>query len=129
MLRTNTKKARENVRNYIIDNVKDYLITDYEINKKDVNTFEGLANVIWSIYKSEHGYTRYFGSQADFEEYARGLALGSLFCYYYNRSALDDVANILEETEEEKARFDEEKAENLLTYLIYREVSKIGRGF
>lgn len=124
MLRTNTKKARENVKKYIEDNVKDYLVSNYEINEKDIDTFEGLAKAIWNIYKSEHGYTRNFGTLADFTDYAQGLALGGLFCYYYNRSALNDVANILEETDEEKATYTEEKAESLLTYLIYREVSK-----
>lgn len=45
-------------------------------------------------------------------------------CYYYNRSAVDDLGAILEETEEEKARFTEQEAEQLLTDLIYRELTK-----
>lgn len=129
MLRTNTKKVRENVKVYIIDNVKDYLITDYGIEESNLDTFEGIACELWNIYKNEHGYSRSFGTLADFTDYAQGLALGGLFCYYYNRSALDDVATILEESDIEKAKYTEEKAESLLTYLIYREVSKIRRGF
>lgn len=43
-------------------------------------------------------------------------------CYYYNRSAVDDLGAILEETAEEKARYSEAQAETLLTSLIYREL-------
>ena len=44
--------------------------------------------------------------------------------YYYNRSAVDDLAGILEETDAEKARYNEQDAEKLLTSLIYRELMK-----
>lgn len=57
-----------------------------------------------------------------FEDWARGLALGGLFCYYYNRSAKDDLGEILEETEEEKSKYTEMEAEEMLTRLIYREM-------
>lgn len=43
-------------------------------------------------------------------------------CYYYNRSAVDDLGAILEETDSEKARYSEQQAETRLTYLIYREL-------
>ena len=43
-------------------------------------------------------------------------------CYYYNRSAVYDLGAILEETAEEKARYNEAQAETLLTSLIYREL-------
>ena len=59
-----------------------------------------------------------------FEDWARGLALGNLFCYYYNRSAVDDLGEIMEETEEEKAKYTEQEAEETLTRLIYREMEK-----
>ena len=45
-------------------------------------------------------------------------------CYYYNRSAVDDLGAILEETDEERARYTEEQAEKMLTTLIYRELKK-----
>ena len=62
-----------------------------------------------------------------FEDWARGLALGNLFCYYYNRSAKDDLGKILEESEEEKAKYTEQEAEELLTRLIYREMENAHR--
>ena len=45
-------------------------------------------------------------------------------CYFYNRSAVDDLGEILEETDEEKAKYNERQAEDLLTWLIYRELLK-----
>ncbi|MBP5412257.1 MAG: hypothetical protein J6Y47_03255, partial [Bacteroidales bacterium] len=52
--------------------------------------------------------------------------LPSIFdsCYYYNRSAKDDIGAILEETENEKNRYTEEQAADLLSRVIYREIVK-----
>jgi hypothetical protein len=44
--------------------------------------------------------------------------------YYYNRSAVDDLGAILEQSEREKAQYSEAEAENLLTHLIYRELKR-----
>ena len=43
------------------------------------------------------------------------------------RSAIDFLGNILEETEEEKARYTEDKAEKLSCNLLYRELEKGAR--
>ena len=59
-----------------------------------------------------------------FKNWAQGLALGQLFCYYYNRSAVDDLAEILEENETEKLKYSEKEAEEMLTNLIFREIVK-----
>lgn len=42
--------------------------------------------------------------------------------YYCNVSAIDLLADWLEETEEEKKRFTEDQAEEKITYLLYREL-------
>ena len=60
--------------------------------------------------------------QQRFEEWAAGLPSILDTCYYYNRSAVDDLGAILEETDSEKARYSEQQAETRLTYLIYREL-------
>jgi hypothetical protein len=57
-----------------------------------------------------------------FADWAAGLPSILDTCYYYNRSAVDDLGAILEETAEEKARYSEAQAETLLTSLIYREL-------
>jgi hypothetical protein len=71
-------------------------------------------------YSRPEDYRYYNNNElAAFEDWAAGLPSLLDTCYYYNRSAVDDLAVILEETETEKARFTEEKAEWALTYLIY----------
>ena len=72
-------------------------------------------------------FSRIFGRllrREIFKDWAQGLALGGLFCYYYNRSAKDDLGAILEESEAEKAKYTEQEAEEMLTRLIYRELEK-----
>lgn len=123
MLKTNSKKARENVRAYIMEreNVAEYA----EISKNP--TFEEIATAIYAdfyrVYNSDYMH-RTYSEQDYFAEWAAGLPGILDTCYYYNRSAVDDLAGILEETETEKAKYKEADAEKLLSYLIYREIEK-----
>jgi hypothetical protein len=59
-----------------------------------------------------------------FIDWCAGLPSVIDTCYYYNRSAVHDVGEILEQTQNERARYTESDAEKLLTYLIYREIKK-----
>ena len=59
-----------------------------------------------------------------FADWCAGLPSILNTCYYYNRSAVDDLGEILEETEEEKEKYTQTEAEKLLTALIYREIKK-----
>lgn len=59
-----------------------------------------------------------------FEFWAQDLPSAFNFDYYLCGQAIDDLGNILEETEEEKNDYSYQQAEELLTYLIYREVKK-----
>ena len=63
-----------------------------------------------------------FPHYSAFQEWAQCLALGDLFCYWYNRSAKKDVAMILEESEKEQEKFTESQAEVFLTKLIYNTI-------
>lgn len=121
MLKTNSKKARENIRQYIVDNFNGY---NYDIETP--GTFEETARIIWENFTDEkvkHDNRRMTKPQL-FEEWLSGLPSIIDSCYYYNRSAVEDLGNILEETEAEKEKYTETDAENLLTYLIYREITK-----
>lgn len=120
MLKTNSKKARENVRAYILNN-----FTPENYTNNPPQDFPGVAAFILDTFRSEKpavgGYARMTESER-FTDWASGLPSVLDTCYYYNRSAVDDLGAILEETESEKARFDEPQAESLLTNLIYREL-------
>ena len=124
MLRTNSKKANENIRAYIMDKFTPENYTDNP--PKD---FPEVAAFILDTFRREYAhilnYDYYKGNEfAAFADWCSGLPSVLDTCYYYNRSAVDDLGRILEETAEEKARFTEAEAEHRLTWLIYRELSK-----
>lgn len=120
MLKTNTRKARENVQAYIMQHFDG---CNYEIETPA--TFPECAAVVLEVFRSEKpaegAYSR-MTEQERFIDWAAGLPSILDTCYYYNRSAVDDLGEILEETPAEKARYSEAQAESLLTSLIYREL-------
>lgn len=124
MIRSNSKKAIENIRAYIMQDA-DYIA---ERSGRNIEDTDEVLAYMWNCFSEEmkHSIEQNYSNPCFviFEDWARGLALGSLFCYYYNRSAADDLAEILEETEEEKAKYTEQQAEETLTRLIYREMEK-----
>ena len=125
MLRTNSKKAMENIRAYIEEN---FDCTSYELGKEP-ETFKEKACFILKTCRAEKTYPGYHTPDYEiFKDWCQGLPSLLDTCYYYNRSAADDLAEILEETEEEKNRYTESEAEEKLTYLIYRELRKAERG-
>lgn len=114
-LKSNSKTARRNVQRYIMDG---FTPENYEIETPD--TFGGVARVIMAIFNAEKpalgGYAR-MTEQQRFIDWAQGLPSILDTCYYYNRSAVDDLKQILGES-----RYTEEQAEQILTNLIYREL-------
>ena len=125
MLRTNSKKAAENIRVYIMGNFTPEGYTD-----NPPQEFPKIAAFILDIFRSEKYHLpedcRYYhGCELSaFRDWCSGLPSVFDTCYFYNRSAVDDLGAILEETEQEKARYTEQQAEQLLTSLIYRELQK-----
>ena len=124
MLRTNTKKANENIRAYIMDN-----FTPENYTGNPPKDFPEVAAFILGVLRTEQKHisnSDYYRANefAAFTYWCQGLPAVLDTCYYYNRSAVDDLGAILEETAEEKARFTEPEAERRLTWLIYRELSK-----
>lgn len=137
MLRTNSKKARENVRNYILNNFdpSNYNVNfweDIEKNRKkpllELDKFSVAAHFIYSCFYSEKWILkedfRYYNNseRAAFGDWCAGLPSVLNTCYYYNRSAVDDLGAILEQIENEKNKYSESESEYLLTTLIYREI-------
>lgn len=126
MLKPNSKQARQNIREYIMKNA-DFTGRNTE---KEPETFADFAALILAAFRREKYYDFEYArahrmSEAEiFADWAAGLPSILDTCYYYNRSAVDDLGEILQETEAEKARFTEEDAEKLLTSLIYRELIK-----
>ena len=125
MLKTNSKKAQENIKNYILENFTPESYTD----TPPTETKE-IFNYIYKCFISEkfsiENEKRYYkyNEYAAFVDWCSGLPSIINTCYYYNRSAVDDLGMILEETEAEKSRYTESEAEKMITYLIYRTIKK-----
>lgn len=126
MLKTNSKKAIENIKNYIVNNF-DFTNYDGYVDDTEPTTFEAIAKFIYKCFIEEKRYNNdnySYSEQAIFVDWCSGLPSVIDTCYFYNRSAVDDLAIILEETEAEKEKYSESDAEKLLTNLIYREIKK-----
>ena len=121
MLRTNSKKAKENVRAYILDH---FDLCDYDEWTGSEESFPNVAKFIFQTFQIEKRYTAFGPSFNDFLDWCQGLPSVLNTCYFYNRSAVADLAAILEETEEEARQYAESDAEKLLTLLIWREIEK-----
>lgn len=124
MLKTNSKKAMENIRNYIVE-----IYNDEEQDTKQSSPFEEIAKTIYNAfvgqkwkYQDERNY--YKTEQAGFENWLQGLPSILDVGYYYNRPAKTDLQAILEQTDKEANKYTESQSEATLTYLIYREIKK-----
>ena len=134
MLRTNSKKAMENIRKEIVDSYEaanEHYTFEGREAKTDFN--EICADILeaFRIEKLEND-CYYIAGRASknemFMDWMQGLptafpAADDIF----PRSAIDFLGNILEETEEEKERYTEDKAEKLACNLLYRELEKGAR--
>lgn len=126
MLKSNCKKALDNIRAYILNNTD---VTGYD-EYKQPETFEQAALIIWDEFQTAKQYELCrprTNIRECFVEWCAGLPSILDTCYYYNRSAVDDLGELLEETEAEKAKYTESQAERMLSCLIYREISKEAR--
>lgn len=126
MLKTNSKKARENIRAYIMSR---HSCEEYAATPADFTQFEAVAAAIYADFDrvTNTPINRRTSLQDRFCDYAAGLPAIIDTCYYYNRSARADLCEILEETPEESERYTEAAAEKLLSYLIYREIERSAR--
>lgn len=131
MLRSNSKIAKQNLLDYIRTHSADYLSDNYGIDPAEIESKADLFRTIYGIFRDEmnpaNGYYSRYPEYVAFKDWASGLAMGSLFCYFYNRPARADLAEILEETPAEAEKYTEEQAEEMLTRLLYRELTSVIR--
>ena len=124
-LRTNTKKARKNIIDYIMTD-SDYIQERAEYDEKNVDGEQETLAYIYEIFLDEYGWSvPRIGAQRSFSEWAAGLSMGGLFLYYYNENPFSILANVLEESEQERAEYEkkipDDRACEILTYMIFRE--------
>lgn len=128
-LRTTNKEARLAIRQYILDHFDP---CGYDFTGPC--SFSNVARFILSVHAKEKAYSPEYQSRKGytneqvFIEWAQGLPSVLDTCYFYNRSAVVDLGNILQQSERERAQYTEEQAERVLTHLIYQELVKGAAG-
>ena len=119
MLRSTNKAVINKIRQYIIDGV------DHEYFELEADPdFNTACKLILQACQNEKRYCRYNNDFEMFKDWAQGLPTAFNTSYYYNVSAVDLLADWLEETDKEKEKFEESAAEEKITWLIYRELRK-----
>ena len=131
MLKTNSKAVCEKIKNIIIDCYNDSeeyyafegrtMATDYNSICKDI------LNAFMSEKKDDCYYKANKISKQDlFYDWMQGLptAFNVADDIFYYGDAVDYLAELLEETDSEKARYTTEQAEKTACYLFYRELTK-----
>ena len=133
MLKTNSKKAKENIKKYIMENTAAafmeaarYAKNNEEIFPYNDNKFIDRAAFIWDKFNREKSETykkSYFvyHKYEVFKDWGQGLACGCLFEFLLHK-AVDDLGAILEETETETEKYTEDQASEKLFQLLYREI-------
>ena len=127
MLRTNSKKATENLKKWTVEH---FDADGYNDFNGDENNFSDCAKYIYRVflrekYEGAENYYRNTSMQDIFADWCAGLpSVLDTADYYYTRRAVDVLGEILEETEEERNRYTEAEAEKCMTYLLYRTIKK-----
>ena len=115
MLRTNNKAVKEKVKAYIMES----FIYDEEEHKTEAAAFDLIARLFIDGNYSR-GYQRSQNMQEAFIWWLQGLPYG--LGDHYLKPCKDLVANLLEETARERDRYEEQDAERLFSYLIFKEI-------
>lgn len=131
MLKTNSKKAIENIKKEIMDayeGAEEYYTYDGKELKKEYNDI--CKDIMDAFYNEKCKFDSCYVSgriskQNLFMDWMQGLPTAfPVSDDVFLESASEWVAKILEETEQEQQRYSDEEAEKLACYLLYRELEK-----
>ncbi len=137
MRKSNSKEVKAIVKNYIMSHFEYYMACERgyfsgdleRINFVNVEDYTEVCNSILTIFwaeklKHDNRFNAGRASRYDlFVDWVSGLCSAIDSDYYYNVSAVDLLGEWLDETESEKARFDESQAEEMITKLLWRELN------
>lgn len=129
MRKINSKEVRKIIKDYIIDRFDiDCIWWIDKEEKEKKHTFEEVANYIAKCFygaKIERldRQNRSYNIQEEFYDWLQGLPSEfNSAHYYYNNKAVDVLGDILEQTKEERNNYNEQEAENQMSYMIFKEL-------
>lgn len=119
MLKTNSKKLKVKIEDYLKDGWNDYILDNPELANLEYK--EGIKKIfeIEKPKKNIYGQIIYKNNYERFKDWMGGLCSAIYSNYYYNISAVDLVGDLLEQTQEERNKYNESQAEELMTRLLY----------
>ena len=131
MLRTTNKKVKDTIKNYINESVANWADDNFNYltidEFEELKTYEGQCNLIIDKFLNEmvknNKNAKYYSYYDLFVKWCEGQP-SALETGYYLHSAKSLLAEWLEETEEEANKYTEEQTENLITRLLWREITK-----
>ena len=132
MLKTNSRQVKERVNNYLFNNFLDY---EEKGARETGRSIDDVKNYIVCACLSEKLGTRRhhlesmkahgFNSLYDlFKNWMQGLPGVLDAGYYYNCSAVELVGDLLEQTKQERVKYTENQAEELMTLLLYKQLER-----
>lgn len=131
MLRSNSKEVMNRIKKIIMDSyeaAEEYYTYDSGIMKAEYNDIcKDIMNMFYTEkMQFDCRYKAGRISKADlFMDWMQGLPSAlPVSCDIFLGSAVDFLGDLLDETDEEKARFTDEQAEKRAVYLLYRELEK-----
>ena len=119
MLRSSSRAVVAKIHQYIVDGID----PEY-FGLPEAPDFPETCKLILQACEDDKFYNRIRSGLDTFRDWAQGLPTALNTCYYYNVSAVNLLADWLEETESEKEKYSESEAEEMITRLIYRELIK-----
>lgn len=131
MLRTTNKKVKATIENYINESVANWADDNFNYltidEFEELKTYEGQCNLVIDKFLNEmvkgNKNAKYYSYYNLFVEWCEGQP-SALDTGYYLHSAKSLLADWLEETPEEASRYTELEAENRITQLLWREITK-----
>lgn len=122
MLKTNSKKVKEKIKDYI---VKIYDDEDAIDSIKKATNFDQIKENVkkaWYDEVGQYDLKRRIPIFESFKHWCYGLPSLLKTGDYVLGNGIKVLGDILEETEEERNKFSESEAEEKLTYLIFKEI-------
>lgn len=127
MLRTNSKQAKEAIRNYLKDG---FLDSAYNLDEGIYNgfTLPEMARKFLDIMEKEYPkfYSRNFSLYTAIADYLKGLPSSISVRFYYNEER-NLLKEWLQETDEESDRFEDDEMDRMYWFLISREIIALSK--
>lgn len=122
MLKTNSKKVKEKIKDYIIKLYDDEDAIDSIQKATNFDEMKENIKKVWYDEVGQYDLKRRIPIFESFEHWCYGLPSLLETGDYVLGDGIKVLGDILEETEEERSRFSELEAEKKITYLIFKEI-------